>query len=228
MAGKTRHVHWPMSVATALALAALAAAAFGQSTRTLTVYRCTGSNGEVTFRNDKPCPKGERQEARRMQAPTPPPPAAARTEPSAGSLPVMIVAAEPPREPGIIANPDTALGPLPPPPLYRCRTYDGNSYLSDDGVPPARCLPLQVGGIDGSRENRSGAQACEMQQDHCERIPDQQLCQAWSEYDRQAQSLVALDNPDTASRANALLARTRKVMAATTCAGTNHGGTGNP
>ena len=57
-----------------------------------------------------------------------------------------------------------------------------------------------------------------MQQDRCERIPDQQLCEAWSRYDKQAQSLVALDNPEIAGKANALYARTRKVMTATTCA----------
>ena len=183
-----------------LAALALASAAFAQqSAKTLTVYRCTDRDGQVTFRNDKPCARGERQEARRMQAPLPTVPAAAAIEVPTARLPAMTVAAEPFREPVIPDGAGTTAAALPPPPLYRCRTYDGNSYLNDDGTPPARCLPLQVGGIDGSRDNRSGAQACEMQQDHCERVPDQQLCQAWGEYDRQAQSLVALDNPDTAA-----------------------------
>ena len=206
---------------------ALASAALAQSARTLTVYRCTGRDGQVTFRNDRACEKGERQQARRIQAPAPAIPPAVESSSSRFPAP-MAQAPAPAREPEVAAHFDAAPAPLPPPPLYRCHTYDGNSYLNDDGAPPERCLPLRVSGIDGSRDNRSGAQACEMQQDHCERIPDQQLCQAWGEYDRQAQSLVALDNPDTAAKANTLFARTRKVMTTTTCAEAGPGRTRDP
>ncbi len=61
-----------------------------------------------------------------------------------------------------------------------------------------------------------------------ERVPDAQLCEAWSQYDRQAESLVALDNPELAGKANALHARTRKVMTATTCAAPAVVGAQNP
>ena len=110
-----------------------------------------------------------------------------------------------------VANVAPAPTTLPPPPLYRCHAHTGNSYLSEDGAPQDRCVELQVTDLSGT-QNRSGAQACEVQQDRCERIPDQQLCEAWAQYDKQAQSLVALDNPDIAGKANACLLYTSRCV----------------
>ncbi len=185
---------------------------------TLTVYRCTDASGQVTFQNGVPCPRGQSQQARTLQAP-PEPPAPAPPPPAnpapAPAPPVATHAPVPSATPVASAPP-----PLPPPPLYRCRAWNGgNSYLSEDGQPPARCEALAVRGIDGG-QNLAGAQACEMRQDHCERIPDADLCEAWSHHDRQAESLVRLENPELAERASALHARTRRVMTTTACAAT--------
>ena len=189
-----------------------------QKAGALTVYRCTDAHGQVTFQNGVPCPRGHTQQARTLEAPTPPPPPPPAVPTPAATSPAAAppVASHAPVSPAAPAG--TAPAPLPPPPLYRCSAWNGgNSYLSEDGQPPARCDALVVRGIDGG-QNLSGARACEMRQDHCERIPDAELCEAWSHHDRQAESLVQLGNPELAERATALHARTRRVMTATACA----------
>ena len=182
----------------------------------VTIYRCTDAAGNITLQNGVRCPKGQKQETRRLQAPTP---AAPAYVPPAASTPAPAYSPAPTPPPVADAAP-AAPAPLPPPPLYRCHAHAGNSYLSEDGAPKDRCVELQVTDLSGV-QNRSGAQACEVQQDRCERIPDQQLCEAWAQYDKQTASLVALDNPDIAAKAQALYGRTQKVMTATTCAAQN-------
>lgn len=193
------------------------------------MYRCTDAAGNVTFQNGVRCRKGQKQEARVMQAPSAPTPVAAPAiMPTPAAVPAVATAtATPAPVAPVIARPDAAPGILPPPPLYRCIAHRGNSYLSEDDDAKERCVELKVGDLAGG-QNRSGAQACEMQRDHCERIPDAQLCEAWSQYDLQAQSLVALDNPEIAGKANALHGRTRKVMTTTTCAAPAAVGAQNP
>lgn len=181
------------------------------------IYRCTDAAGNVTFQNGVRCPKGQKQQARISQVPAAPAPVVAPMPSAAAAAPIAMPAVAP--APAPIANPDIAPGSLPPPPLYRCHAYTGNSYLSEDDAPKERCVELQVSDLSGA-QGRSGAQACEVQQDRCERIPDQQLCEAWSQYDKQAEALVALDNPEIAAKAIGLHGRTRKVMTATTCAST--------
>lgn len=181
----------------------------------VTIYRCTDAAGNVTLQNGVRCPKGQKQETKRLQAPTPAEPAyvpPAAVMPAPAAAPLYSTPAPPP-----IANSSTAPSILPPPPLYRCHAHTGNSYLSEDGAPKDRCVELQVTDLSGG-QGRSGAQACEVQQDRCERITDEQLCEAWSQYDKQAQSLVALDNPEIAAKAGAMYGRTQKVMTATSCA----------
>ncbi|MDO5609767.1 MAG: DUF4124 domain-containing protein [Pseudomonadota bacterium] len=180
----------------------------------ITVYRCTDGEGRVTLQNGTPCPKGQHQQARKMEAPPPP---AAPVMPVAAPTSATLSAPSVPAnaEPVAVAAPKP--DPLPPPPIHRCRTWDGNSYLSEQGQPPARCIPLQVSGIAGDR-HPSAAQACEMRQDHCDVVPDQQRCATWREYDRQAQSMLALGSADIAHQARELYSRTRRVMSETTCA----------
>ncbi len=182
----------------------------------VTIYRCTDAAGNVTLQNGVRCPKGQKQETKRLQAPAsaepayvPPAPVMPTTPTAAPAYPV------PASAPVANSHPEPSI--LPPPPLYRCHAHSGNSYLSEDGAPKDRCVELQVTDLSGS-EGRSGAQACEVQQDRCERITDEQLCAAWSQYDKQAQSLVALDNPEIAAKAGAMYGRTQKVMTATSCA----------
>lgn len=187
------------------------------------IYRCTDADGNVTFQNDRRCPKGQKQQTRVMEAPSAPSPAPAPAPVLTPTATVPTVVVEAPMSAQANTTPTSAAAQgvapslLPPPPLFRCHAHTGNNYLSEDGAPKDRCVELQVSDLSGG-QNRSGAQACEIQQDRCERIPDQQLCEAWSQYDKQTESLVALDNPEIAAKANALYGRTRKVMTETTCA----------
>ena len=172
------------------------------------IYRCTDANGMLSIQNGIPCPKGQKQSREVLQAPTSVPVATPMmTMPTPTPTP-MIAARQPVYAP-VVAS------PLPPPALFRCHTYTNNSYLSDNGQPKSRCMPLQATTGGGSAGTPT---VCERQEDTCERIPDQELCTAWAQYDREAQSLVEMGNPDIADEATKLHARTRKVLSESSCA----------
>ena len=177
---------------------------------TVVIYRCTNASGMLSIQNGIPCPKGQKQSREVLQAPASTP----ATLPGAPvpvrpTTPAMPVAA-----PAMVPVPVVA-APLPPPALFRCHAYNNTSYLSDNGQPKSRCVPLQAStGTDAP----GAPTVCERQDDTCERIPDQELCTAWTQYDREAQALVEMGNPDIADEAARLHARTRKVMTESSCA----------
>lgn len=208
----------PLMKLASLSLFALSLCLPGLAARaqqSVTIYRCVDATGIVTLQNGKPCAKGQQQQSRRMDVPAAPlPQPLPEPAPVPAPAPPPQPAAPVAPAPAVVAAPE----PLPPPPLYRCRTWGGkNSYLNEDGSPPKRCEPLRVQGLDGSA-NAGGIEACEMREDHCDRIPDEELCTAWNEYNRQAESMVRLENPDIAAKANALYRRTQQVMTTTVCA----------
>ena len=176
---------------------------------TVVIYRCTDANGMLSIQNGIPCPKGQRQTREVMQAPASTPPAPAVAMPVRASTPAPAVVEWRP------APAPVAMAPLPPPALYRCHTYRNTSYLSDNGHPQSRCVPLQA--VEGG-DAPGAPTVCERQEDTCERIPDEDLCAAWTQYDREAQSLVEMGNPDIAGEATKLHDRTRRVMTESSCA----------
>ncbi|MDI1252172.1 hypothetical protein [Thermomonas sp.] len=142
-------------------------------------YKCTDAKGAVSMQNGTPCAPGMKQEIRRVgevrtvpvpakkpQADAPPP------APVYGDF-VMVSGPNMKRKPA----PESAELPAPPP-LFQCRTWDGDDYLGEKEMPPPRCVPLQVVGIDGSQALGMGS-ACEMRDDTCTAIPDDGLCDAW-------------------------------------------------
>lgn len=142
-------------------------------------YKCTDAKGAVSMQNGTPCAPGMKQEIRRIgevrTVPVPdkkPEVEAAPAAPVYGEF-VLVSGPNMKRSPA----PESA-GLPPPPPLYQCRTWDGNDYLGEEEKPPARCAPLQVVGIDGSQRLGMGS-ACEMRDDTCTAIPDEGLCDAW-------------------------------------------------
>ncbi len=142
-------------------------------------YKCTDAKGAVSMQNGTPCAAGMKQEVRRIgevrTVPVPPkkPPAEATPEaPVYGDF-VLVSGPNMKRKPA----PESAELP-PPPPLFQCRTWDGDDYLGEDEKPPPRCVPLQVVGIDGSQQLGMGS-ACEMRDDTCTAIPDEGMCDAW-------------------------------------------------
>ena len=167
----------------ALALLLLTCAcgmAWRASAQETVFYKCTDAHGNVTVQNGSPCAAGMKQEIRRVgsaptvpvpvrRAPAPEPPPAA---PAYGEF-VLVSGPNMARRPA----PEAAALPAPPP-LFQCAIWDGTTYYGETATPEPRCAPLQVVGIDGNPGSGMGS-ACEMRQDTCTAIPDEQLCAAW-------------------------------------------------
>ena len=200
----------------------LASSAPAQDTGT--IYRCTAAGGEVTIQNGVPCPKGSRQEVRKVEAlPSRPPPAA-----SGGLSVVQDAPYQPPPLADFVqvAGPrDEALGKpdrpdlpdaariadadrLPPPPIYRCETWDNDSYISEDPAPKPRCVRLDTAGV--------GA-ACENKYDQCARVPDGAACAGWKR--RQGEIESGWRNARAADKQGLQeeFARVTKILQDTTC-----------
>lgn len=142
-------------------------------------YKCTNAKGEVSMQNGTPCAPGMKQEIKRIgevktvpvpekKADAPPPPPA----PVYGEF-VLVSGPNMKRAPA-----PEAAGLPPPPTLFQCNTWEGESYYGDTDSPPPRCAPLQVYGIDGSAALGAG-EACEMKLDKCEAIAAEGVCEAW-------------------------------------------------
>ena len=142
-------------------------------------YKCTDARGNVSMQNGTPCAAGMKQEVKRIGE--------VRTVPEPEAKPK----AEPPPEkpvygdfvlvsgPNMQRTPAPEAAALPPPPaLFQCTTWLGETYLGETATPPPRCAPLQVVGIDGTSALGMGA-ACEMKEDACTETPAEQLCAAW-------------------------------------------------
>lgn len=181
------------------------------------IYRCTDASGAVTIQNDRPCPAGSRQEVRRVQSlptvPPPQPPAPNRPPPAgdfvqaAGPGPEPAAAPERPVPPEPAHIDDAAR--LPPPPIFQCETWDGDSYVSEDPSPKPRCVRLDTGGV---------GEACEMKYDICARIGDNAACDGWRRRQREIESTWrharAADRPALQEE----FARVTRILSDSTCA----------
>ena len=142
-------------------------------------YKCTDAKGAVSMQNGTPCAPGMKQEIRRIgEVRTVPVPAKKPSAEAPAAAPVygdfvMVSGPNMKRKPA----PESAELPAPPP-LFQCRTWDGNDYLGEDEKPAPRCAALQVVGIDGSQDSGM-ASACEMRDDTCTAIAAEGLCDAW-------------------------------------------------
>ena len=169
----------PAAAAIALAmLLALAPCAAKAQDSTL-FYKCTDAKGSVSLQNGTPCAAGMKQEIKRIGE--------VRTVPVPAKKPALEPAAQAP-VPGdfvLVSGPNMKRTPAPeaaalppPPPLFQCKTWEGDTYLGETEAPEPRCIPLQVTGIDGSAGLGAGS-ACEMKPDACTATPPEQLCDAW-------------------------------------------------
>lgn len=142
-------------------------------------YKCTNAKGEVSMQNGTPCAPGMKQEIRRIgEVKTVPVPATKPAAEAPVEKPVygdfVLVSG-----PNMKRKPAPEAAGLPPPPaLYQCKAWDGDTYFGETDQPEPRCVPLQVTGIDGSAALGAG-QACEMKYDECTATPAEQLCDAW-------------------------------------------------
>jgi hypothetical protein len=118
----------PIRLACFALLLALCASAHARE-----VYKCTNAQGDVAFQ-DKPCARGATEQTVHVaeESEYAPPPAAPVAEPSASP--------PPPTAPARLKPP---LKPLPP--LWLCvNGEDGSRYISRNGAPPPRLVPLGV------------------------------------------------------------------------------------
>lgn len=206
----------------AVALCALASTAFAQG---VVIYRCTDASGALTIQNDTPCPRGSKQERRVIEAapassappfvppPAPVAPVVPAPAPAATVTPRPAPAAAPPVEPApAIADSDR----LPPPWLYECRTYNDDSYLSENGNPAPRCVTITTTGLGGMIESPNTS-TCEMKTDQCQRVPDGAACGAWRRRLREAESALRFGAFESRAQAEAEVERMTRIVRDSTC-----------
>ena len=155
-------------------------------------YRCTDGAGALTLQN-MPCPKGDTQQKKVMQAVTTVPmgvastPAHAPTAAQSPTAPSPATSPTPAPLPALTAAPQAAAAAnakttddkrLPPPVLFQCTTHDKDSYITESAEPQSRCVALRTVGLDGNPQTGAG-EACEVIRDTCARVPDGALCDAW-------------------------------------------------
>ena len=165
-----------IGIGIALLLALAPRAASAQET---VFYKCTNAKGEVSLQNGTPCAPGMKQEIKRIgevrTVPVPAKKPAREAPPPAPVYGDFVLVSGPnmKRKPA----PEAAALP-PPPPLFQCKTWEGDTYFGETDSPEPRCIPLQVTGIDGSDALGAGS-ACEVKPDACTATPAEQLCEAW-------------------------------------------------
>lgn len=163
----------------------LAAGAPALHAAPVTVYECTEPDGIITVQTGEPCPAGQPQRIRVVDAPPP-----LTLQPAHVSGRRLVLQELPVLRRGPANGEGDAQAVAekrtPPPPLFQCVRYDGQRYLHDDGAPPAQCRPLQTVGIGGMPGMGAG-QACERVHDECEPVPGEALCQAWDTRVREAE-----------------------------------------
>lgn len=129
---------------------------------------------------------------------------------STGPEPRILDSANLPRAAEAVAEPDPDLPP--PPPIFRCTTYDSDSYLSEEAEVPPRCLALRTVGLDGNPATGAG-RACEVVRDQCSRVADGAACEAWRRYAREAESRWRFAHPDNVERRRAEYERLANLVA---------------
>lgn len=174
------------------------------------IYRCTDAQGELSIQN-MPCPAGSREEKRTVSAipslPAPPP-----QTPSEPATP----AATGPAPAGAGDN-QAQQRRLPPPVLYQCITHDQGTYLNEDNEPGSRCAPLRTVGLDRNPHGGAG-EACEVIRDHCARVPDEALCDAWKKRRDETEVAWRFARRGNEDRNRAEFERVQRILDESTCA----------
>ena len=166
---------------------------------TVTVHRCVTARGQVTLQGD-PCPKGSRDDARQMLRPKDPAPRE-RLRPAPASV-VAMDEAPPPLRRELV----------PPPPMYRCTTYDGDNRFSESYDPNPRCEPLVIYYPYPNNLTPAQALSCRWVQDSCVRLTDQASCNRWTSMRKDAVSQATRAFSDTADYRKSELARISQIV----------------
>lgn len=209
------------AAAAAVALGALTLPAPRAAAAEVVIYRCTDARGALTVQNGEPCPKGSRQERTVVEAAPVLPVYVPSATPPAVPAPVTAVAPaapEPPRPDAPAPADIAAADRLPPPPIFECRTYNDDGYISEDPAPPPRCVRIETVGIGGLQQLGAGA-ACEMKHDQCQRVPDGAACDGWLRRQREVESAWRHARGADKAPLQEEFARIATILSDTTCGG---------
>lgn len=171
---------------------------------TLTVHRCTDARGQVTLQDDA-CPPGSHEETRAMTRPRDPPvesKAVRVADTPAMPQPELLSADEPARR-----------LPIPPPPMYKCTSYDGDERFSESYDPNPRCEPLVIYYPYPNQLTPQQALSCRWVEDSCVRLSDRAACQRWVQMRKDAGSAVLRSFSDTAAYRKSELERLNQIVA---------------
>lgn len=201
----------------ALLLCGLAGVAGAQDS--VVIYRCTDAGGTVSVQNDVPCPKGSEQQRRVIE--TVPPPSRPYVPPPRAAQLVPVVPVSAPATPGKPAADDAepdraAIELLPPPPLFACRTWNREDYLSDDPTPAKRCALLRTIGVDGDPTRGAGT-ACETVRDTCTPVPEPQRCERWQQHSRDTEAMLLFGRADDPAATRLELERIAAIIRHSDC-----------
>jgi hypothetical protein len=183
------------------------------------IYRCTDAGGAITVQNDTPCPRGSKQTRRVVETPTSSATPAYLETPAIAPQPIPTIPTPMPQP--VAATPASTIPDrerLPPPPLFECTTWDDDHYLSDDGTPSERCVPLDVTGIGDGAAPGVGA-ACQKQVDTCQRVPDGGACDAWKRREREARASLMFGRADDKDKNQTEYERIQRIVTESTCGG---------
>ena len=172
------------------------------ATGTVTVHRCTDARGQVTLQDD-PCPPGSREETRAMTRPKDPPvssKAVKVAETPAMPQPELVDAEAPPRL------------PIPPPPMYKCTSYDGDERFSESYDPNPRCEPLVIYYPWPNNLTPAQALSCRWVEDSCVRLSDRAACARFRAKQVEARSLLQRAFSDTQEYRKSELARLTQIV----------------
>jgi len=183
------------------AVGASAAVGRAASADTVIIHRCVDAKGRVTLQ-DEPCPKGSRDTARALTRPRDPPPAPAAPAGSPAEVvrPALPVDEAPPRE------------LIPPPPMYRCTSYDGIERYSEQYDPNPRCEPYVLYYPYPNNLTQQQALACRWVEDSCVRLSDGAACARWKAMRKEAASALLRAFSDTAAYRKSELARLSQIV----------------
>lgn len=184
-----RKLAWP-------SLAILLASVGPAEGQDITVYRCTDSQGRVMLQ-DAPCPAGQTQQQRSMVKPKDPPPRPAPASPVPAPAPASAEVA-----------PEPMPAYYPPPPLYQCTAYDGETRFSENYDPNPRCVPLAVLGYDAGA---FGA-VCRWVEDSCVRLDDASACEVFKQKLDDAESDAMHAFSDTAAYRKSEVERLTQIV----------------
>ena len=166
---------------------------------TVTVHRCLDAGGHVTLQG-VPCPKGSRDQARQMLRPTDPAPGA---RPRPVAPPIMEI-----DEPRPLPQRDL----IPPPPMYRCTSYDGDERFSESYDPNPRCEPLVLYYPYPNYLTPAQALTCRWVEDSCVRLSDRASCDRWKTLRKDAASNLLRSFSDTSTYRKSELDRITQIV----------------